>query len=77
MWFIIKVKIYDEIDFNSHEESMIAYAPTFTEAIKQIEKYYDNTLEAILNMEPITNNPILLIDEVVAAHIKDIPCNDF
>ena len=66
-------RVYDEI---TRDYKVLVKADNFADAVAQCQKY-DDCIEKITLIEPITDFTILVINEDIEKAIKDIDDNSF
>ena len=75
MYFFAKVEYYNEENHLKVEKSIL-YAMDYSDAISMlINTYGESEIEKILLLEPFTDNSIIVIDDVIEAHVRENESN--
>ena len=77
MYFFAKVEYYNDEGHLKIEKSIL-YAMDYSDAVSMlINTYGESEIEKILLLEPFTDNSIVVIDDVIEAHVRENESNGF
>ena len=77
MYFFTKVEYYD-CENHLRIEKGLLYAMDYSDAMSMITNAYgEKEIEKILLIEPFTDNSIVVIDDIIEAHIRENEANGF
>ena len=75
MYFLTRVKFYDEDSKEERFDDLLLSAEDYTAAVSTIESWYETILLSIDHLEALTNNTFLCISPEIAEVIKANPRN--
>ena len=77
MYFFAKVLYYDDEGHLKIEKSLL-YGMDYSDAMSMlVNTYGEHEIEKILLLEPFTDNSIVVIDDVIEAHVRENESNGF
>lgn len=77
MYFIAHVENWSEEKKDFVEDKLLFFANDYPDAAQAIVNFCGNTLERITLLEAITDNSVVVINEIAETHIRKEPMNGF
>ena len=77
MYFVAHVENWDENKKDFVEDKILISAHNFPDATQTIVNYCGDTLERITLLEPLTDNSVVVLDDIAETCIRKEPANGF
>lgn len=77
MYFIAHVEIWDAEKNDFVENKILFFANNYPDATQAIVNFCGDTLERITLLEAITDNSVVVLNEIAETNIRKEPMNGF
>ena len=77
MYFIAHVENWHEKENDFIEDKILIFANNYPEATQAIVNFCGDTLERITLLEAITDNSVVVLNEIAETNIREEPINGF
>lgn len=77
MYFIAHIEIWDENKNDFVEDKILFFANNYPDATQAIIDYFGNAIERITLLEAITDNSVIVLNDIAETHIRKEPMNGF
>lgn len=77
MYFIAHVENWDEDKHDFIEDRILFSAHNYPDATQTIVDFCGDTLERITLLEAITDNSVIVLNDIAETHIRKEPTNGF
>lgn len=77
MYFIAHVENWDENKNDFVEDRILFSAHNYPDATQTIVDFFGDTVERITLLEAITDNSVIILNDIAETHIRKEPMNGF
>ena len=77
MYFIAHVENWDENKNDFVEDRILFSAHNYPDAAQVIVNFFGNAIERITLLEAITDNSVIILNDIAETHIRKEPMNGF
>lgn len=77
MYFIAHVENWDEDKNDFVEDKILLSAHNYPDATQAIVNYFGDTIERITLLEAITDNSVIVLNDIAETNIRKEPMNGF
>ena len=77
MYFIAHVENWNEDKHDFIEDKVLFFAHNYPDATQTLVDYFGETFERITLLEAITDNSVIVLNDITETHIRKEPMNGF